>query len=474
MTKKLFVVLSALLVSSSFTGVSAVPQPIDYVEIPDVYVQSALLSGEETVGSVVEISTEAQLAAFRDEVNAGQHVGVTALLTQDITLSGEWTPIGTASNPFNGHFDGQGHSISGLEITQWNTYVGLFGNMELGSIKNVELIEPEINITGVVDTSVTGVEVYFGCLLGRGIVSGGANSLTLNNITISGGSIDVDSDGGQLIYAGGVAGRVETLSYAKLDVSDCASSMDVYINMPNKGAHAGLVLGEYRLASDNSVITNCVAQGDVNVYARNSANAGLIVGYCVAHGPYAGASLEGKDATLSGIDDYVIITNCIASGNTYASAKMDSYAGHIAGHFNAYAVAENSYYASSGVSTAVKIDTNGTVTSAGTITSAGTQIDASSFSDASFVKDTLKFDTQNTWKIHPTALPKLYTFEPVPGDYDGNGIVNIFDAVRIAQAISNTAFTGLTQDQISASDVNNDGKVDAGDANSLVQSLSQA
>lgn len=74
------------------------------------------------------------------------------LLTADIDLGGAnnliWDPIGIRlcySNDvcFAGHFDGGGHVISNMKITNDNTYrydyYGLFGFVEGGSIKNVVL-----------------------------------------------------------------------------------------------------------------------------------------------------------------------------------------------------------------------------------------------------------------------------------------------------------------------------------------------
>ncbi|MFA5292200.1 MAG: LamG-like jellyroll fold domain-containing protein [Phycisphaerae bacterium] len=56
-------------------------------------------------------------------------------------------PIGTASNPFTGCFDGRGHTIDGLFINRPTTdYVGLFGKISTGAIKNLDLTN--IDITG--------------------------------------------------------------------------------------------------------------------------------------------------------------------------------------------------------------------------------------------------------------------------------------------------------------------------------------
>lgn len=36
------------------------------------------------------------------------------MLANDITMSGEWSPIGNSENPFTGIFDGNGYTIDGL------------------------------------------------------------------------------------------------------------------------------------------------------------------------------------------------------------------------------------------------------------------------------------------------------------------------------------------------------------------------
>ena len=81
--------------------------------------------------NIVEISTAEELATFRDNVNGGNsYEGKAILLTDDITLSGNWTPIGAYSEetednhyldvpvnkPFKGIFDGRGdcQSIPGF------------------------------------------------------------------------------------------------------------------------------------------------------------------------------------------------------------------------------------------------------------------------------------------------------------------------------------------------------------------------
>ncbi|MEG2179920.1 MAG: hypothetical protein RRZ66_05110 [Bacteroidales bacterium] len=50
-----------------------------------------------------------------------------------------WTPIGTEEHPFRGNFDGNGHCFNGLTIHSDLPYVGLFGYVEEGVIKNLSI-----------------------------------------------------------------------------------------------------------------------------------------------------------------------------------------------------------------------------------------------------------------------------------------------------------------------------------------------
>ena len=62
-----------------------------------------------------ELSTELHILWFAKNVSSGED---SAVLMNDIDMTGaEWTPIGTADNPFSGTFDGKGHTISGLNYS---------------------------------------------------------------------------------------------------------------------------------------------------------------------------------------------------------------------------------------------------------------------------------------------------------------------------------------------------------------------
>ena len=95
-----------------------------------------------------EISTEGELIGLASLVNENQtdrwkptrienFEGVTFILKNDIELTSEWTPIGTGSaSYFAGTFDGNGHTISGLDVDIDAGPAGLFGYL-VGEVKDL-------------------------------------------------------------------------------------------------------------------------------------------------------------------------------------------------------------------------------------------------------------------------------------------------------------------------------------------------
>ena len=109
-----------------------------------VYTMPTSAGAEDTL----KISTAEELKAFADSVNGGNtYEGKTVTLANDIDLSTvcgptmgvtdmivSWTPIGDFENPFDGTFDGAGHTVSGLYINaEYLDCAGLFGYCGEGS-----------------------------------------------------------------------------------------------------------------------------------------------------------------------------------------------------------------------------------------------------------------------------------------------------------------------------------------------------
>ncbi len=93
------------------------------------------------IGSETPISTFDELQYFAQLVNTEyQFSGKTVYLTSDIDMSSvnKWTPIGTEADPFRGTFDGNGHTLFNLNVSNTDSPAGLFGSMD-GIVKNLTI-----------------------------------------------------------------------------------------------------------------------------------------------------------------------------------------------------------------------------------------------------------------------------------------------------------------------------------------------
>ena len=151
-------------------------------------------SGGGTENSPYQIGTAEELYWFAALVN-GELGGETpnasanAVLTANITVTNEtWTPIGFET-PYEGTFDGQGYTISGLNFDNSGlNNVGLFG-WNQGTIKNV----------GVVDSYFYGSGFVGGvCGLNGGTITGCYNTGTVSGSGYSTGGVCGSNEGGTI------------------------------------------------------------------------------------------------------------------------------------------------------------------------------------------------------------------------------------------------------------------------------------
>ena len=188
----------------------------------------------------------------------------------DITLTGEWTPIGTYDKPYTGTFDGGGkYTITGLTVTGSNDYVGLFGRIGSGgAVKNVILTEVNVTagtsvggIAGQNDGTVENCSVN-GTVTGRGFTDTGGIVGT-NYGTISGCSAEGTVTGS--VNVGGIAGG----SYLGVTIVGCYSSAAV-----EGYSTVGGVVGNL---GNNSSLMASYSTGNVTV-TSTTGNAGGVVG----------------------------------------------------------------------------------------------------------------------------------------------------------------------------------------------------
>mgnify|MGYP000241090573 CR=1 FL=1 len=178
--------------------------------------------GSYTVTSADGLKNVAKL------VNEEGKTDINITLDTDLTLTGEWTPIGTESQPYTGTFNGKDKTITGLTVNQEGTnYVGLIGYLGSGGkVQNVILTEVNVTagtsvggIAGQNDGTVENCSVN-GTVTGRGFTDTGGIVGT-NYGTISGCSAEGTVTGS--VNVGGIAGG----SYLGVTIVGCYSSAAV-------------------------------------------------------------------------------------------------------------------------------------------------------------------------------------------------------------------------------------------------------
>ena len=106
------------------------------------------------VGGVYQISTEKELHWFASEVNGG-NTAISVKLLNDIALTtSNWYPIGRQGHGFAGTFDGNGKSITNLNLTSDKDETGFFGLLTNGG--KVKSLSVSGSVTATGDVSQTG------------------------------------------------------------------------------------------------------------------------------------------------------------------------------------------------------------------------------------------------------------------------------------------------------------------------------
>ena len=198
----------------------------------------ALDQGDGTAANPYQIATADDLKAFRDKVNGGATTAC-AILTANITLdkSETWTPIGSSKNKYNGTFDGQGYTISGLNVNETGSNeAGLFGDTALSNTS------PVIKNLTIADSSFVTARGYAGGVAGYG---GGVfdNCHTEAGVTVQGKK-----------FAGGIIGSYKgTGITAELSMIQCSNRATVK-EVDGFGGFAGGLIGqaEHPLKLENS------------------------------------------------------------------------------------------------------------------------------------------------------------------------------------------------------------------------------
>ena len=221
-------------------------------------------TGAGSQASPYEIEDGEQLAWLADTVNNASTVStVYAVLTDDIDLGGSvFTPIGKDFHEFTGSFDGQGHTVTGLNVSDVAD-AGLFGVAKAAAIKNVIVqgsVSGTSNAAGILARAKTTACTIENCGNEATVTSTGyaagilANSTTNSTISACYNVGSITSTGsGSNGRAGGILGNVNSSS----PVSDCYNTGNIAASSGYAGGIRGL------LGSTIGQITRCYNAGTV-------------------------------------------------------------------------------------------------------------------------------------------------------------------------------------------------------------------
>ena len=217
------------------------------------------------------------LLAWNEAVQSDLSLNCT--LTADITLTGEWTPIGTDyRNSYTGTFDGDNHTISGLIVTGSDEYAGLFGYIGSGgTVKDVTLEGVQIATTHSVGDAGGVAGNNDGAIENCSVSGSVSGSFSVGGVVgyHSGGPITGCSSSATvkgMIRAAGVAGTTNNVA----SLTACYATGDVTVE--NDGTSYACAGGIVGMNGGNSTLTACYAAGNVSGKGSGTIYVGGAVG----------------------------------------------------------------------------------------------------------------------------------------------------------------------------------------------------
>ncbi len=222
-----------------------------------------LFEGSGTASAPYKIGTTSDLQALADHVNDisanGCYGYAYYIQTADIDLNGiDWVPIGsyyesadsattTGRAAFNGKYNGNFHSITGLSVNVPLSYAGLFGRCnKYGEISNL-----------AVEGTVSAADNYAGGIAGAVCWGSKISGCNFN------GTVEAPYN------VGGITGIVHLGGY----IENCYANAEITATDETYG-YAGGIAGYLRTGGDNSTCTavevmNCYFTGTIDGAARN-------------------------------------------------------------------------------------------------------------------------------------------------------------------------------------------------------------
>ena len=330
---------------------------------------SASLIGSGTEFDPYLISSENDLAFVAKQVNDAVtgYEGEFFKLTVDLDLGNNlWTPIGVATNYFRGNFDGDGHTVSNLNVKtdpakSSEQYGGLFGRILDGTVKNITIDGAKVislkyagTVAGLLScTAGTGSASIVNCRVMNSEVYGtqpggivgrcATKNSTKGQLKLIGCSVenlyigqvspdDYPAAEFENHYVGGIVGCAGSTSIQGCSVKDFTADIS-----GTGFAPAGGIVGCHGASSVASDINNCYVIGvnfkaTAECHPEKTALGGLI-------GKAAHVSVMAGDTNKEGN-----VFNCFVADVTVSNATSNGRDGMVAGWVNDTIIFNDIYY----------------------------------------------------------------------------------------------------------------------------------
>ena len=295
------------------------------------YAQTATMpSGSGTSGDPYLIATLNNLYwVTQNSSSWGSYFQQTADI--DASADSSWNsgagfrPIGTSSNStFYGVYDGNGHTISGLFISQsTGSDLGLFGDIFGATVKNIGLLNERVTQTRNIGNT--------GGLVGAGYQSTIDNCYTTGSVTL--GPVESQGVGGSV---GGLVGAFPTFpaNYINMNSTVSNSHSTATVTGARVDAVGGLV-GSSGTTQGHITLSNCFSTGAVSDDSSSAYVGGLVgVNYasqsitdCYSTGSVSAAGSSDIVGGLVGWNYTSTISDCYSSGNVVGGTDVGGLVG---------------------------------------------------------------------------------------------------------------------------------------------------
>lgn len=271
-----------------------------------------------------EIGTADDLATLANIVNGGE-TGANAVLTADIDMASliemdGWKPIGdwstgAVTSAYCGHFNGQGHTISGFNATATQNYYGIFGVISTGAlIENFTIygtVSCGYKTMGVVGyardatPTIRGIHSYLNInntAAGNrhgGILGSSVNGTIIVDRCTYSGTLDGNDNANNGNY-GGIVGYVNNNANAHLKVTNCLFDGKLIntAETPGNCTFGGMV--GYVGASPDVTVTNCLSIGTLQSAITGQFYGAVKNAACsIVNSFYQGDNVNGSASTVT-------------------------------------------------------------------------------------------------------------------------------------------------------------------------------